>query len=115
MACAWWRASIIFALIVMMQAVGRGLAMVQVIGVYALILGTTEVLLAFESVRGGASAGLECPNLPIAGGVRMVGLKIKKHRLERNPGRLCARGGTRAPQPLNEAASIPHNYAASSA
>lgn len=41
-------ASIIFALIVMMRPLAGALAMVQVIGVYALILGATEVMLAFR-------------------------------------------------------------------
>ncbi len=41
-------ASIIFALIVMMRPLAGALAMVQIIGVYALILGATEVMLAFR-------------------------------------------------------------------
>ena len=41
-------ASVIFALIVMMRPLAGALAMVQVIGVFALILGMTEVMLSFR-------------------------------------------------------------------
>ena len=44
-------ASVIFALLVMMRPLAGALAMVRVIGAFALILGTTEVMLAFK-VRG---------------------------------------------------------------
>jgi uncharacterized membrane protein HdeD (DUF308 family) len=50
-------ASVIFALLVMLRPLAGALAMVQVIGAYALILGMSEVMLAFK-VR---SARKVCP------------------------------------------------------
>jgi uncharacterized membrane protein HdeD (DUF308 family) len=41
-------ASVVFALLVMMRPLAGALAMVQVIGAYALILGATEIMLAFK-------------------------------------------------------------------
>jgi uncharacterized membrane protein HdeD (DUF308 family) len=41
-------ASVIFALIVMMRPLAGAIVMVRVIGIYALILGATEVMLAFK-------------------------------------------------------------------
>jgi uncharacterized membrane protein HdeD (DUF308 family) len=49
-------ASVIFALLIMMRPLAGAIAMVRVIGVYALILGTTEVMLAFR-VRGARDVG----------------------------------------------------------
>jgi uncharacterized membrane protein HdeD (DUF308 family) len=49
-------ASVIFALVVMMRPLAGAIAMVRVIGVYALILGATEVMLAFR-VRGARETG----------------------------------------------------------
>src|ERR1700687_5164686 len=40
--------SVIFALLVMTRPLAGAVALVRVIGIYALILGTTEVLLAFK-------------------------------------------------------------------
>jgi uncharacterized membrane protein HdeD (DUF308 family) len=48
--------SVIFALLVMTRPLAGALALVRVIGAYALILGTTEVLLAFK-VRGARYIG----------------------------------------------------------
>ena len=49
-------ASVIFALIVMMRPLVGALAMIQIIGVFALILGMTEVMLSFR-VRAARRAG----------------------------------------------------------
>ncbi len=49
-------ASVIFALLVMMRPLAGALAMVRVIGAYALILGATEVMLAFK-IRGARQTG----------------------------------------------------------
>jgi uncharacterized membrane protein HdeD (DUF308 family) len=49
-------ASIIFSLIVMMRPLAGALALVKVIGVYALILGLSELMLAFR-VRGARRLG----------------------------------------------------------
>ncbi len=48
--------SVIFALLVMTRPLAGALALIRVIGAYALILGTTEVLLAFR-VRGARYVG----------------------------------------------------------
>ena len=49
-------ASVIFALVVMMQPLAGAFVMVRMIGAFALILGTTEVMLAFK-VRGARETG----------------------------------------------------------
>uniref|UniRef100_Q01UB8 HdeD family acid-resistance protein n=1 Tax=Solibacter usitatus (strain Ellin6076) TaxID=234267 RepID=Q01UB8_SOLUE len=49
-------ASVIFAVIIMMRPLAGAIAMVRVIAAYALILGATEVLLAFR-VRGAREGG----------------------------------------------------------
>jgi uncharacterized membrane protein HdeD (DUF308 family) len=49
-------ASVIFALVVMMQPLAGAFVMVRMIGAFALILGTTEVMLAFK-VRGTRETG----------------------------------------------------------
>ena len=49
-------ASVIFALVIMMRPLAGAFVMVRMIGAFALILGTTEVMLAFK-VRGARDVG----------------------------------------------------------
>jgi uncharacterized membrane protein HdeD (DUF308 family) len=56
-------ASVIFALLVMMRPLAGAVAMVRVIGAYALILGMTEVMLAFK-VRGARKIGRPTVSAP---------------------------------------------------
>jgi uncharacterized membrane protein HdeD (DUF308 family) len=50
-------ASVAFAVLVMMRPLAGALALIQVIGIFALVLGLTEIMLSFKLRRYGRTVG----------------------------------------------------------